>query len=247
MIISPLSNLRVRCLYRGLTMTILLGALLFLATGCSTSQMSHDEEYLLLCYNHEFGQRFSLPQGKAVNLSEGLWAIGFGQSKRTGMRLYLYLDSSLDIYSPKECGDFCDHNGYHSFLDFNEKDQDFHMNHVLNQSNRILLQSKSLNHGKDGYISSARHAFITKDTLKGLTLVSVHGFISQVFECEYGPIEILLQKNNTGDTIFLPDGPVDEKRVYRFDIPDKLTKQIMKYLKEDALIPGNNLIEVHYL
>ncbi|WP_320044534.1 hypothetical protein [uncultured Desulfobacter sp.] len=224
----------------------ILVVIAFFIMGCSNSSLNDDKEYLLLCYNKEFGKRFSLSQGKALDLSKGLLAIGFGQSKRTGIRLYLYLDSSLDIYSPKACGDFCNHNRYHYFLDFNEKDQNLHTNQMVKQFNRILLQSKSLNHSEDGYVSSAEPVFIKKDILPGITLFAVHGFISPIFEPEYGPIEILIQKNNTGASIYQTNGPVDNKKVYRFDIPDKLTEHILKHLKEDSITPAQNPIEVYY-
>lgn len=228
------------------TITNILIILFLFTAGCSNSSLEEDKESFLLCYNKEFGDRFSLSQDRALDLSRGLLAIGFGQSNREGMRLYLYLDSSLDIYSPKKHGDFFSNNRYHNFLDFNEADQGIYTKNSLNLFNRVLIQSKSLNHSDEGYISSAEPVFIKKDTLPGITLVAIQGFIPPVFERENGPIEILFQKNNTGDTIFFPNGPVDDERVYRFDIPIKMTEQIIRIVNENSITPAAFPIEVHY-
>ena len=203
-------------------------------TGCSNFSADDDNEYLILCYNKEFGQRFSLPAEKSVTLSKGLYAIGFEQSKQEGMRLYLYIDSSLDIYSPKECGDFCiNHNKCYTFLYFGEKDHNIFVNRMMKLDNRLMLLSKSLSNSDKGFVDSVEYEFIQRDILPGLTLISVRGFSFPVFESKHSPLEILVQKNDNGAPVFSINGPINYERVYRFEIPEKLAEQIRKHLRED--------------
>ena len=217
--------------------------LIVFVTGCWNYSVDDENEYLILCYNHAFGQRFSLSAQKAVDLSKGLYAIGFGQSRNAGMHLYLFIDSSLDIHSPKECGDFCDHPKYYSFLDINKNDQDFlYINRAMNLDNRILLLSKN----NEGYVSSAESEFINKDIFPGLTLISIRGFLHPVFESKYSPLEIIIQKSNTGNSIFKTNGPVDYNRVYRFDIPEKLVEQIREHLNEDWITLEKKPMQIYY-
>jgi hypothetical protein len=190
--------------------------------------------YFAMCYTAEFAERFSLPAGKAMDLSPGLKAIAI--EIRPAAKLYhtyihLYIDSDLKVYAPN--GKCCYYNRPQAewFFpeDYNNKDRKWYVDFLEKAVRRIRFRSKS----PVGVSDILEVDMFRREFLPGLTLLStkIH---SDYLNIRYGPCEILVQKNDVGD-YFLddddPDNPKHPENFYVFKLPAKLHRIIQAYLK----------------
>jgi hypothetical protein len=187
-----------------------------------------------MCYTLPFAKRFSLPVGKATELSPGLAAIALEvrpDAKLYKTYIHLYLDSDLDIYAPNgDCNYYNKPQAEWFFpKDYNAKDRKWYIAYLKKAGRRIRFRSQ----GPAGVLESLEVAMYRREFLPGLTLLSMQ-INSSSLEIQHGPSEIIVQKNDVGDYLLEyddPNNPKHPENFYVFKLPEKLHRIIQPYFK----------------
>ena len=191
----------------------------------------------LLNYNADFATRFALPTQKAITLSKGLSAIAIEirpQIAQIDCFVHLYLDDSVDVYVPNNNPDFSDkeYSEYFFVQSYNAEDSTWNSAEMDKSRGHVLYSTKSAIEGKSGLGSTCTVQRYKRDFLPGLSVMSINtGCVTLGFK--YGRAEIVVQKAGTGDYNVGIENPVNLKqndKIYRFDIPEKLHRNLARYL-----------------
>jgi hypothetical protein len=228
-------------MYKGNAKFIFILFVFLLVYGCPTSsERTMDDKlkngYFAMCYTSQFAERFSLPTSKAMDLSHGLQAIAIEirPSKLYQTFIHLYIDSSLEVYSPGgECNYYSKPKAEWFFpKHYNDKDYKWNSNFINKAGMRMLYLSKSPDHSIKGLGQSLEFEMFRKEFLPGLSLISTE-VISDYLEVGVIPAEVLVQKSNVGNYLLgdePPGNPKHPDNYYTFKIPEKLHKTIHPYL-----------------
>jgi hypothetical protein len=231
-------------MYKGNVKSMFILIVLMLVYGCPAySERTMDDKlkngYFAMCYTSQFADRFSLPTSKAMDLSHGMQAIAI--EIRPAAKLYhtfihLYIDSSLEVYSPgDECNYYRKPKAERFFIKhYNDKDYQWNFNFVEKAGMRMLYLSKSPDPSIKGLGQSLEFEIFRKEFLPGLSLISSSRIISDYLDVRAIPAEVLVQKSNVGNYLLgdePPGNPKHPENYYAFKIPEKLHKTIQPYLE----------------
>lgn len=192
--------------------------------------------YFSILYSKSFASRFSLPLGKAEELSDNLQAISVEINKvnfRYSCDLHFYIDDGMDIYIPEAGNYYFDIPVAEQFFinGYNDDDQLWNSKNV--DKNLMRIRFNSTLYAKYRFTSTLPYSRIHRSFLPGLTLISLN-ISCDMFERNRYPADIWIQKQNVGDYLVGNDGPGEVKQPqnnHRFPIPIKLIDQIQPFIK----------------
>jgi hypothetical protein len=156
--------------------------IMLLFSNCSkATENAMDEKlknsYFAMCYTPQFAKRFSLPAGKAIELSQGLHAIATEvrpKSNTYDVYIHLYIDSKLDVYSPGvDCNYYYPPKAETFFSkEYSDEDIDWGLASSSRAERRMTLISQK------GVGQSLEIKMFRKEFLPGLNLLSTTHRIS---------------------------------------------------------------------
>lgn len=193
------------------------------------------EPFFSMQYNTTFARRFSLPETKAVQLSDNLQAIAVEINKvnfQYTCDLHIYVDDQIDIYKPEPGGYYTikPREEYFFVSEYSDKDYDWNSYVDLN-----LMRARfdSTLKAKYTFTSTLSYKRLHQSFLPGLTLVTLNTHCAMFVKDRY-PANIWIQKQNVGDYLVGNDGPggvEHPENNHRFPIPLGLIEQIQPYIE----------------
>lgn len=208
----------------------------FAATNLLDKALTSGEPLFSIRYTRPFAQRFTLPENKAVTLSENLQAIAVEINKinnRYTCELHLYVEDNLDIYKPGSGDYFFDAIMSEVFFIDEISDEDYAWNVKNILVNKMRARFDSTLQANYTFTSTLSYNRLHSSFLPGLTLVTLNTEC-YMFERDRYPANIWIQKQNVGDYLVGNDGPGGVKQTdknHRFPIPIDLIDEIQPYIK----------------
>ncbi len=207
---------------------------------------SDTSEHMFLVYDEMFAKHFGLSLSKSSKLSDGLHALGIhivNNQGRYQCSVNLYLDRSLDIYSPNNGKDYIAKTDAELVI-MRELSNDEVMRNSERESKaqlKILFRSKQLLDKKDGLIESPVIELFKETIFTDISLLSYNTACSMLRN-EYGQSEIYVQKKSAPTTYNVgdeqPSALINTNNSYRFEFPISLLNEIQSAIE---LAVNNNV------
>lgn len=203
-----------------------------------------------LVYDASISKMFGLNERKSMALADGLRAVGVEFEQRDSRhqcRVNLYLDSSLDIYSPNGGADYVSKTPAERavMVELSDAEAMANSRRESRAQLKLLYRTVSLLDSENGLVESPVIDLFKREAFTGISLLSYVTSCSMLRN-EFGKVEWYIQKNIAPDTYSVgnesPTGKIRLDYNYRLSVPEKLLQgiqtQIDRIVKENMSRPA---------